>query len=106
MEYDLQKWLENADNEEYAQRVLLHISQQAARIEQLDVENTALIKAVAEMAHEDGTNAKRMRAGIVAARKKLAISRFNWTGPILQADNILAQSLTVINDSAALEDRT
>ena len=75
------------------------ISEQAARIERLEA-------ALREMAQEDGTNARRMRAAIVAARAKLTISRPHWTGPILQADGILAQALTVNNDSAALEDRT
>lgn len=50
MEYDLQKWLENANNEEYAKRVLLHISEQATRIEQLE---QALREIAAYKADED-----------------------------------------------------
>ena len=67
----------------------------AARIEQLEA-------ALRDMAQEDATNARRMRTAIVMARKKLDISRPVWTGPILQADGILEQALTVNNDRAAL----
>ena len=74
-------------------------AEQAAEIERLRA-------ALREMAQEDGTNARRMRAAIVAARAKLTISRPHWTGPILQADGILAQALTVNNDSAALDGTT
>lgn len=56
MEYDLQKWLENADNEEYAKRVLLHVSEQADEIEKL----RAALKAITEVPSDWGNEVYEM----------------------------------------------
>ena len=74
------------------------IQDAAAEIGKVHAENAQLRAVLAEMAREDGTNARRMRAAIVAARKKLHLVRFQWCGPIVQADGILANALTVNND--------
>ena len=75
----------------------------AQAVAELKADNERLRAALVEMVQEDATNARRMRAAIVAAREKMAKTRFTWNGMIIQADGILEKALTVNNDRAALE---
>lgn len=44
--------------------------------------------------HQENSMARRMRAAIVEARKRLAKARFMWNGPCHECDAVLEQALT------------
>ena len=66
-----------------------------AALKEAWAKNDQLREALKTFAAEETTQARRLRAGIVAARQKLELTRFTWNGPIHQADGILAAALSV-----------
>lgn len=64
-------------------------------VERLTRERAELLKALADAARQESSMARRMRAAVVEARRRLAKTRHSWNGPIHEADGILAEALTV-----------
>ena len=64
-------------------------------IDQLQKLRDAQREALVQATQQEFSMARRMRAAIVEARRFLAQTRFSWNGPIIRADGVLAEALSV-----------